>query len=197
MSGTPTTLAAFVTLRHTVTVAAPPAACSDAWEASMPNLLLRLRALPKGSITEGLPGPIVDLEAPERPAPAASTLARWSGVAAAAHDACLVLDAHGRVLSLSAMAGSLLGCGTEGVAGRPLLELLDLVDFHTGESAPDYAVRVAPLAVLQEGAGLVRSLLRVRHPDGTVRTLDAAGGPLHEADGRLVGSVTLFAGLGG
>jgi hypothetical protein len=51
--------------------------------------------------------------------------------------------------------------------------------------------------VLRDGAGLARSLMRVQHADGQVRTLDAAGAPLHDDDGRLVGSLTLFAGLGG
>jgi len=166
----------------------------------MPRLVLRLQALPVGSIAEdGSTRHVVDLAPSQRsaPTPTASVLASWSGVVAASHDACLLLDCHGRVVALSPRAGRVLGCGTDGVPGRPLLTLIDLVDFHTGESSPDYAERVAPLAVLQEGIGLVRSLLRVRLPDGSVRTVDAASGPLHDADVGLVGSVTLLAPLGG
>jgi PAS domain S-box-containing protein len=164
----------------------------------MPKLVLRLHALPKATVAEpAAANHVVDLAARTRPAPTQPPLARWAGVVAASHDACLVLDAHGRLVSISPCAGELLGCGTEGVAGRPLLALLDLVDFHTGESGPEYAERVAPLAVLQEGIGLVRSLLRVRRPDGTIQTIDAAGGPLHDATGRLVGSLALFAAVGG
>ena len=166
----------------------------------MPKLLLRLHALPKGTLGDSAaPRHVVDLG--DHPRAAAgltpTTLARWSRVTATSHDPCLLLDGEGRVVSMSPTAAQLLGCGSDGVVGRQLLPLLDLLDFDTGASTADYAQRVAPLAVLKEGAGLVRSLLRVRHADGQVRTLDAAGAPLHDADGRLVGSLTLFAALGG
>jgi PAS domain S-box-containing protein len=162
----------------------------------MAKLVLPLRRLPPSRPHVLPPRHVVDLGGLGRPAPTPTPLARWSGVVATAHDPCLLLDLHGSIVSLSAAAGELLGCGIEAVAGRPLLALIDLVDFDTGASAPDYAQRVAPLAVLQDGVGLVRSLLRVRHADGTVRTVDAAGSPLHDADGQRIGSVTLLASLG-
>jgi PAS domain-containing protein len=165
----------------------------------MAKLVLRLQALPTGTLADSAtPRHVVDLgQIRQSPAPTPTTLARWSRVTVTAHDPCLLLDDQGRVVSMSATAGRLLGCGSEGVVGRHLLPLLDLLDFDTGASAPDYAHRVAPLAVLKEGAGLVRSLLRVRHADGQAHTLDAAAAPLHDAEGRLVGSLTLFAVLGG
>jgi PAS domain S-box-containing protein len=164
----------------------------------MPKLLLRLHALPKGTLADSAaPRHVVDLGDHPRSAPTPTTLARWSRVTATSHDPCLLLDHQGSVVSISPSAGELLGCGSEGVMGRQLLPLLDLVDFDTGAPAPDYAQRMAPLAVLKAGNGLVRSLLRLRHPDGRVLTLDAAGAPLHDADGKLVGSLTLFVALGG
>jgi PAS domain S-box-containing protein len=165
----------------------------------MAKLVLRLHALPSGTLADSAaPRHVVDLGQLRQPSgPTPTTLARWSRVTATSHDPCLLLDDQGRVVSVSASAGQLLGCGTDGVVGRHLLPLLDLLDFDTGASAPDYAHRVAPLAVLEKGAGLVRSLLRVRHTDGQAHTLDAAAAPLHDADGRLVGSLTLFAVLGG
>jgi PAS domain S-box-containing protein len=162
----------------------------------VPKLVLRLHTLPSAPAEPVAPRHVVDLGGRARPAPTPTPLARWSTVVATSHDPCLLLDVHGHVVSVSAAAAELLGCGPEGVAGRPLLALIDLVDFDTGASAPDYARRVAPLAVLQDGVGLVRSLLRVRHADGSIRTVDAAGAPVHDGDGRLVGSVTLFAPLG-
>ena len=164
----------------------------------MAKLVLRLQALPTGTVADAAaPRHVVDLVQPRAaPTPTPTTLARWSRVTATSHDPCLLLDDQGRVVSVSTTAGQLLGCGNDGVVGRHLLPLLHLLDFDTGASAPDYAHRVAPLAVLEEGAGLVRSLLRVRHPDGQVRTLDAAAAPLHDGEGRLVGSLTLFALLG-
>ena len=165
----------------------------------MPKLVFRLQALPTGTLADSAaPRHVVDLgeRARSLAGPTPTTLARWSRVTATSHDPCLLLDDQGRVVSMSPSAGKLLGCPTEAVVGRHLLPLLDLLDFDTGASAPDYAHRVAPLAVLENGAGLVRSLLRVRHADGQVHTLDAAGAPLHDADGRLVGSLTLFSPLG-
>ena len=165
----------------------------------MPKLVLRLHALPAGTLADSAtPRHVVDLGDRDRQpaAPTPTTLARWSRVTATSHDPCLLVDDHGRVVSMSPSAARLLGCDTEGVIGRHLLALIDLLDFDTGASAPDYAHRVAPLAVLQEGAGLVRSLMRVRHAAGQVHTLDAAAAPLHDADGQLVGSLTLFAQLG-
>src|SRR4051794_7524093 len=162
----------------------------------MPKLVLRLRALPPARPEVVAPRHVVDLGGRAHLAPTPTPLARWSGVVATSHDPCLLLDGHARVVSLSAAAGELLGCGIEAVAGRPLLALIDLVDFDTGASAPDYAQRVAPLAVLRDGVGLIRSLIRVRHPAGALRTVDAAGAAVHDADGRVIGSVTLLAPLG-
>jgi PAS domain S-box-containing protein len=166
----------------------------------MPKLVLRLRALPTGTLRDSGPPNVIDLGSRSRSAPAPTQeptpLARWSSVVATASDPCLLLDAQGRVVTLSAAAGELLGCGTEGVSGRPFLPLIDLLDFDTGASSPDYAQRVAPVAVLLPGVGLVRSLLRLRHPDGAVRTVDAAGSPVHDDAGRLIGSITLFSPLG-
>jgi PAS domain-containing protein len=162
----------------------------------MQTLLLRLQPLAQAQGPEIVaPRHVVDLGA--RPRSASTPLARWSAVVAAAQDPCLLLDRQGRVISMSGEAGELLGCGSAGTVGRRLLDLIDLLDFDTGASEPDYAERVAPLAVLRPGTGLIRSLLRVRHPVGGVRTVDAAAAPLHDGEGHLIGSLTLFALLGG
>ena len=130
-------------------------------------------------------------------APIASTpLARWIATVAAAHDPCLVLDPDGQVLSMSVSAAELLGC-TEGVIGRRLLDVVEIIDFETGRAAPDYAHRVAPLAVLTTGTGLMRSLMRVRQRDGVSVTVDAAAAPVHDATGATVGSFTFFASVRG
>lgn len=107
-----------------------------------------------------------------------------------------MLDTRGHVVSLSVSAAGLLGCSDVGVIGRPLLAVIDVVDFDTGESRPDYADRVAPLGVLG-GQGLMRSLLRVRRPDGSVATIDASSAPLHDVHGTVVGSLSFLATLGG
>ena len=116
---------------------------------------------------------------------------------AAAHDPCVVVDVQGQVLSLSASAAELLGCSDAGVIGRPFRDVVDLVDFETGSSNPDYAGRVAPLAVLTNANGLMRSLLRVRHRDGTRLTIDASSAPLHDVRGEIIGSLTFLAAVRG
>jgi PAS domain S-box-containing protein len=140
---------------------------------------------------------VVDLGERSRPPAASTPLARWSASVAAAHDPCLVLDAQGQVLSLSASAAELLGCSDAGVIGRPLVEVIELVDFETGTAAPDYATRIAPVAVLATGNGLMRSLLRVRHRDGSRLTIDASSAPLHDVQGEIIGSLTFLAAVRG
>jgi PAS domain S-box-containing protein len=191
-------LAASVTVRHTVLAGCDGRRGVETVSTAASKgvrLVMRLQSLP--AVEARTPERhVVDLGAHQRPAPPASPLARWSAAAAASHEACLVLDAHGHVVSLSAAATGLLGCSDVAVIGRPLLTVIDVVDFDTGASDPDYAGRVAPLAVLG-GQGLMRSLLRVRHPDGSVLTLDASSAPLHDVHGGVVGSLTFLATLGG
>lgn len=159
----------------------------------MPKLILRLQPL-DGSLADSAPlRHVVDLGDHGR-APAASTpLARWSASVAAAHDPAVVVDSDGQVISLSASAAELLGCSDAGVIGRPLLDVIDLVDFETGGLKPDYASRIAPLAVLTNSDGLMRSLLRVRHRDGSRLTIDASAAPLHDVRGEIIGSISFLA----
>lgn len=164
----------------------------------MTKLILRLERLTAVEpVEEPSPAParhVVDLgERVRQPAAATSTLARWIATVAAAHDPCIVLDAEGKVASISAAAAELLGCGDTAVVGRVLLEVLELVDFDTGGVRPDYAPRIAPVAVLSNGSGLVRSLIRLRRADGGRLTIDASAAPIHDARGETVGSFTFLA----
>lgn len=171
----------------------------------MTKLILRLERLADDAAdgsAAGLDGAgepalhVVDLGDHAR-APVASTpLARWIATVAAAHDPCLVLDPDAQVLSMSVSAAELLGC-TEGVIGRRLLDVVEVIDFDTGRPAPDYAHRIAPVAVLNTGTGLMRSLMRIRQRDGMSVTVDAAAAPIHDATGTTVGSFTFFASVRG
>lgn len=176
---------------------------------SVARLVLRLQRLevepPPGAGRQDEPVPdidgasahmaaVVDL-ARQRPT-TDTTLGRWSAVAAAAHDACLVLDPQGQVVSLSAAAAELLDCSDAGVIGRPLLDVTTLIDFDTGEPRPPYEHRVPPLAALSSD-GIVRGLIRIRHTDDALVTLDVCGMPLHDAAGRIVGSLSFVSPLAG
>lgn len=167
------------------------------------KLILRLERL---MTPEGASAPpvrhVVDLGDHARaaaPAAAATTppMARWSAAVAAAHDPCLLVDRKGQVLSISASAAELLGCSDGAVVGRRLLDVMRLVDFDTGGPDPDYASRIAPLAVLSTGSGLLRSLLRVRLHDDSRLTVDASAAPVHDAHGETLGSITFLAGVRG
>jgi PAS domain-containing protein len=163
------------------------------------QLIMRLerladaRASQASATADGRGRHVVDLGNAHRAAVASTPLARWIAAVAAAHDPCLVLDRDGQVLSMSAAAADLLGCSDIGVIGRGLLDVIEVVDFDSGGPNPDYAARVAPLAVLTKGSGLMRSLLRVRRRDAVRVTLDASSGPIHDGAGWTVGSITFLA----
>jgi PAS domain S-box-containing protein len=169
------------------------------------KLILRLERLHGADVvTSTTPGQrgstqarhIVDLGDHGRPPAASTPLARWIATAAAAHDPCLVLDPEGQILSVSTRGAELLGCSDVAIIGRQLLDVIELVDFETGGARPDYAARIAPIAVLSPGHGLMRSLLRVRQSDGTRQTVDASAAPIHDAHGETVGSFTFMAPVG-
>lgn len=167
----------------------------------VPRLILRLerlqpepaQALADGARANHRMGSVVDL-AGHLPN-TETTLGRWSATAAAAQDGCLVLDPQGHVVSLSATAAELLDCSDAGVIGRRLADVTELVDFDLGEPDPSYADRVPPLAALRSDS-IVRSLMRVRHRDDSRVTLDVCGMPLHDAGGRVVGSLSFLNLLG-
>lgn len=179
----------------------------------MTKLVLRLEPLALRDVFDDAPDPepapvaapaasalplhVVDLESAGLPSAGPAPLARWVATVAAAHDPCLVLDIDGRVLSVSSSAADVLGCSDVAVIGRPLLDVIDLVDFETGGSQPDYAARIAPLAVLAPNHGLMRSLLRVRRHGNVGRTVDVSSAPLHDANGQTVGSFTFLASVHG
>lgn len=150
---------------------------------------LRRAALP--SADEAATRRVVDVAGPER-LTIATPLTRWGAAVAAAHDPCLVIDSNGVMISVSVAAVELLGWGDCPIVGRHILDLLRLVDLDSGAPDPDYAGRITALAVLDH-PGLARSLMRVRHPDGSLVTLDTSSSPVHDATGYPLGSVTFLA----
>jgi PAS domain S-box-containing protein len=136
-------------------------------------------------------GPVLGIAAPS-PLTGSMSLNRWSAAVAAAHDGCFVLDVAGAVLSVSVAGVELLGSGDGTIIGRHILDVVNLVDLETGAINPEYAPRITPLVAL-ESPGLARSLMRVRHHDGTVVTLDTSSAPIHDAAGNLLGSMTFIA----
>jgi PAS domain S-box-containing protein len=173
-------------------------------EEKVPSLILRLESLDDDAAADSDSGSDTAIdrgnsEAPGQidvdssaPAVGAHSLAFWQAAAESSNDACLVLDARGAVVSASPAAIEALGAAGQPVRGRRLLDVIDVVDLDTGASHPDYAVRITPLATLG-GRGLMRSLMRLRTPDGSLVTLDSTSAPLHDADGATIGSISFFA----
>jgi PAS domain S-box-containing protein len=164
----------------------------------VPSLILRLESLDDDLTPDPEPHVVtrrlVDVTdaATTTSSATAHPLAQWQAAAETASDACLVLDTLGAVVSVSPTALDVLGCGDAVVRGRRLLDVIDVVDFDTAESNPDYASRITPLATLN-GRGLMRSLMRLRRPDGALTTLDSTSAPLHDQDGETIGSISFFA----
>jgi hypothetical protein len=92
-------------------------------------------------------------------------------------EACLLLDAEGRVCAASAAAGKMLD-GIPDPIGAKFADLVSSVDFTSG-AAPDLEPErsMPPLRALATG-GLARGLMRVRVADGTLVTYDVVAVPL-------------------
>ena len=153
--------------------------------------LVRIEPAPPVEPVDGVDlGDLADLVGP-----GADVVAGWAKLAADSADLVLVLDATGRVLALSDAAAELIGAvGPDEVAGRHLLDVLDLVDFNpTPGDASMYADRIPPLLAIASNA-LSRGLLRVRTGTSTV-TVDAVAAPVHDGSGALVGAVAFLARL--
>src|SRR4051812_18864387 len=92
-------------------------------------------------------------------------------------EACLLLDAEGRICAASSAAGKLVGGVVEAI-GAKFADLVSSVDFTSG-AAPDLEPErsMPPLRALATG-GLARGLMRVRVSDGTLVTYDVVAVPL-------------------
>jgi hypothetical protein len=92
-------------------------------------------------------------------------------------EACLLLDADGRICAASSAAGKLIGGVTDAI-GAKFADLVSSVDFTSG-AAPDLEPErsMPPLRALATG-GMARGLMRVRVSDGTLVTYDVVAVPL-------------------
>ncbi|MDX9818829.1 MAG: PAS domain S-box protein [Desulfococcus multivorans] len=103
-------------------------------------------------------------------------------------DAVIVADARGMVELLNPAAEALTGWGDVEAHGKPLDEILRIVDEETGKT-----VESLPAKVLREGAviGLTRHPLLIAR-DGTRRPIADSGAPIRDADGEIIGVVLVF-----
>jgi two-component system, sensor histidine kinase and response regulator len=125
---------------------------------------------------------------------ALDTFEAWRVAVSSAVSAVVLLDVAGVVHAISRAAGDLIGTRVTRALGRPVLDLLTLVDFHSGAPTREYAQRIPPLVTI-ESELLSRGLFRVRR-DGGLVTIDAVSAPVYDADHRLVGSITFLSDVG-
>lgn len=112
-------------------------------------------------------------------------IAAWSQRVTEAQETCLVLNERGRVVAMSAGTAMSLNLDPAASMGRPLLDLVTLVDFsQTGVPVEDPDVQLPPLKALRTGT-LARGLVRLRLAHGLLVTYDVVGVPLAGGQGAL------------
>lgn len=103
-------------------------------------------------------------------------------------DAVIATDAEGRVNFMNGVAETLTGWSQAEAAGRPLLEVFNIVNEHTRRPAENPA-----LPALREGAvvGLANHTALIAR-DGAERLIDDSAAPVRASDGSMVGAVLVF-----
>jgi hypothetical protein len=121
---------------------------------------------------------------------ARSSLGRWAKAVADAVESSLVINAGSVVVALSPACQEMLGLDRPAI-GRPLLEVLRLLDFSNpgGALSQGEVRKIPPLLALDSGQ-LARGLIRVQCREGPC-TVDAIATPVRDSAGK-VGSLTFF-----
>lgn len=134
-------------------------------------LRLPLRPLEAPDLQPSAPAPprTLDLEPGD--------LRPWIAAVSSSEDACLVVDAEGRLAAVSPSASVLLDLDDDRI-GMRFAELVRTVDFSLGARPElDQGQNLPPLRALESGR-TARALLRVRHRDAALVTLDVVSTPL-------------------
>ena len=112
-------------------------------------------------------------------------IGRWAATVRASEEACLLLDADGRVVALSGLAADLLDLHPDVATGAPLADQLSFVDFSLAAlPTPEASADIPPLRALRSG-GLARGLVRRRRISGALTTYDVVGVALAGRTGAL------------
>jgi hypothetical protein len=109
----------------------------------------------------------------------------WMRRITEAQETALLINHRGRVVAISTGAALALSLDAASAIGKPLLELLTLVDFSaTGVPVEDPDVQLPPLKALRSQS-MARGLVRLRLAGGVLATYDCVGVPLAGGDGAL------------
>ena len=107
-------------------------------------------------------------------------------------DAVLSTDLAGNITYLNAAAETMTGWPREAAAGRPLGEVLHIIDGATREPAQD-PMRLA--VSLNTTVSLAPSCLLVRR-DGSEAPIEDSAAPVRDRDGHVTGAVIVFRDVG-
>ncbi|MBU1880009.1 MAG: PAS domain S-box protein, partial [Chloroflexi bacterium] len=103
-------------------------------------------------------------------------------------DAVITTDAQGEVTLMNPVAEDLTGWDTAEAVGKPLEDVLNIINEQTGEPVESPVARV-----LREGVvvGLANHTLLIAR-DGTRRPIADSGAPMQDEAGHIVGTVMVF-----
>jgi diguanylate cyclase (GGDEF)-like protein/PAS domain S-box-containing protein len=103
-------------------------------------------------------------------------------------DAVITTDAQGHVEFMNPMAERLSGWALQRARGRPLSEVLRLVDASTGQPVGS----AMPLALAENRTVCFGREIDLVGPDGSRIGIDDSAAPIHDAEGRVAGGVLIF-----
>ena len=103
-------------------------------------------------------------------------------------DGVLAIDTNGRITYLNPIAEDMCGWRADEALGRPVGEVLRIVDQQTDEERPNPLL----LAALENRTvGMTSNSALVRR-DGYRAPIEDSAAPIHDHDGRVIGSVMVF-----
>jgi len=103
-------------------------------------------------------------------------------------DAVIATDENGRVQLMNPVAESLTGYAREDAVGRPIEEILVLVNEMTRKPSANPVTRVIRDGVV---VGLANHTVLIAH-DGTEIPIDDSAAPIRDASGQLLGVIIVF-----
>jgi PAS domain S-box-containing protein len=103
-------------------------------------------------------------------------------------DAVITTDADGRVTLLNRVAETLTGWSNEDARSQPLQSVLHIVNELTRQPLENPVAKVITTGRI---VGLANHTLLI-DKDGTERPIDDSAAPIHDAEGRVLGTVLVF-----
>lgn len=103
-------------------------------------------------------------------------------------DGLITVDLKGKVTFMNPVAERLSGWNADTAHGRPVVEVLPLVDARSRDAVPNPAIRSltnGDIALLPENVVLLAR-------DGVERVIDDSAAPIRDGCGNIIGSVLIF-----